>query len=86
MKDIVARHAVVGVTLVTLCACAMPASQPPPVRTYVLYPGHWQLVGSRYVWVKGDETLREVIAQTWVKGHYVWRDRDWVWVPGHYVW
>ena len=61
-----------------------PRNKAPAIHTFVLYPGHWQLVGARYAWVKGDETLREVSAQVYVQGHFVWRDHAWVWVPDHY--
>ena len=57
---------------------------PPPVSTFVLLPGHWQLEGARYVWVKGDDVLRPVVPRPFVQGHYAWHDRAWVWVPGHY--
>jgi len=57
---------------------------PPPVRTFVLLPGHWQLDGSTYVWVRGDETLRPVEPRRFVQGHWLWRDRVWMWVPDHY--
>ena len=85
MQHMSMRHAVAGTALaLMLSACAVPASQPPAIHTFVLYPGHWQLVGARYAWVKGDETLREVRAQVYVQGHFVWRDHAWVWLPDHY--
>ena len=65
-------------------ATPLPVSPAPPVSKFVLLPGHWQLDGYRYVWVKGDETLRPVEARRFAQGRYVWRDRAWVWVPDHF--
>jgi len=65
-------------------ATPLPVSPAPPVSKFVLLPGHWQLDGYRYVWVKGDETLRPVEARRFAQGRYVWRDRAWVRVPDHF--
>src|SRR5271165_6717125 len=72
-------------TLATTVATPLPPMSPaPPVSTFVLLPGHWQLDGSTYVWVRGDNALRPVEARRFVQGHWLWRDRVWVWVPDHY--
>ena len=65
-------------------ATPLPVSPAPAVSTFVLLPGHWQLDGYRYGWVKGDETLRPSEPRRFVQGRYVWRDRAWVWVPDHF--
>jgi hypothetical protein len=61
-----------------------PGPPPPRPHTFAMLPGHWQLDGATYVWVKGDDTLRPVEPHPFVQGHYAWRDRAWVWVPDHY--
>lgn len=61
-----------------------PPPPPPPNATFVLLPGHWQLDGATYVWVKGDDALRPTAPRAFVQGRYVWRNRAWVWVPDHY--
>ena len=55
-----------------------------PMFTYALVPGHWQLDGTRYVWVPPDETPRPVQYWGWVGGEYVWRGGAWVWVSARY--
>ena len=61
----------------------LPPPDPPQV-TYALLPGHWQLEGTRYVWVPPETALRRAEARPLVEGRYVWRDGEWHWVPAHY--
>jgi hypothetical protein len=56
----------------------------PPVVTYALLPGHWQLQGAQYVWVLPDTVPRPVVSGRLVQGHYVWRAGEWIWVPAHF--
>ncbi|MEO8714331.1 MAG: hypothetical protein ABI369_04900 [Acetobacteraceae bacterium] len=58
--------------------------QPPPV-TYAQLPGHWQLDGPRYVWIRPDRTPRRVVERAVVPNQYAWRDGRWVFVPQHHV-
>jgi hypothetical protein len=63
---------------------APPPPPVPPLLTYTLLPGHWQLHGATYVWVPPETRLRRVEDRPFVQGRYVWRDGSWVWMPGHY--
>ena len=61
----------------------LPPPSPPSV-TYALLPGHWQLEGTRYVWVPPETALRRVEARPLVDGRYVWLDGEWHWMAAHY--
>lgn len=61
-----------------------PPAAGPPVVTYALLPGHWQLQGAQYVWVPADTVPRPVVSGRLVQGHYVWRAGEWIWVPAHF--
>jgi WXXGXW repeat (2 copies) len=56
----------------------------PPIATYALLPGHWQLQGAEYVWVLPETVPRPVAYWRFVQGRYVWRGSEWIWVPAHY--
>ena len=56
----------------------------PPIATYALLPGHWQLQGAEYVWVPAETVPRPVAYWRFVPGRYVWRGSEWIWVPAHY--
>lgn len=63
-----------------------PVGPPPsPPVTYAMLPGHWQLRGSRYVWIPPDRRPRRVVDRAVVPNQYVWiwRDGQWVFVPQH---
>ncbi len=60
-----------------------PPAAGPPVVTYALLPGHWQLQGAQYVWVPADTVPRPVVSGRLVQGHHV-RAGEWVWVPAHF--
>jgi hypothetical protein len=59
---------------------AQPAASP-PVVTYALLPGHWQLQGAQYVWVLPETVPRPVMYERLVQGHYVWRAGEWSGCP-----
>jgi len=61
-----------------------PPPLPPPV-TRALLPGHWQLDGALYVWVKPETRLRVVQERALILGQNVWNDGSWVFVPAHYA-
>jgi hypothetical protein len=55
-----------------------------PMITKALLPGHWQLTGSQYHWVPPDTSYRTVETESFIPGHYEYREGAWVWVAGHY--
>ena len=61
-----------------------PPAAGPPIVTYALLPGHWQLQGAQYVWVPPETVPRPVVSGRLVQGHYVWRAGEWIWVPAHF--
>ena len=65
------------------CPPTQPASAP-PIATYALLPGRWQLQGAEYVWVPPETVPRPVAYRRFVQGRYVWRGSEWIWVPAHY--
>ena len=58
---------------------------PPPPVTRALLPGHWQLDGARYVWVKPETRLRVVQERPLILGQNMWKNGSWVFVPAHYA-
>ena len=62
-----------------------PLPPPPPPVTRALLPGHWQLEGAHYVWVKPETRLRVVQERPLILGQNVWKDGRWVFVPTHYA-
>jgi hypothetical protein len=83
------EDALAAATLSTVIPSPPPAAptQPaaaPPIATYVLLPGHWQLQGAEYVWVPPETVPRPVAYWRFVQGRYVWRGSEWIWVPAHY--
>jgi hypothetical protein len=62
-----------------------PPPQQEPSVTYALLPGHWHLVGARYVWIPPATVLRRVEDRPIVGGVNVWRDGHWTFVPQHYA-
>jgi hypothetical protein len=79
MKAILAALAIVTVASSAVLAQPLPIPElrveigpppPPPGPAYVLEPGHWQWVGTRYVWVGR---------------HWIRRRPDYVhFIPGHW--
>jgi hypothetical protein len=61
------------------------AVTPAPSVTYALLPGHWQLKGARYVWIRPETAPRLVVARRLVPHQNVWEDGHWVYVPSHYA-
>ncbi|MBD5654372.1 MAG: YXWGXW repeat-containing protein [Candidatus Eremiobacteraeota bacterium] len=67
---------------------------PPPARVEVIpaapganyfwRPGHWDYVGSRYVWVGGAYIVRPRAGAVWIPGHLVQGPRRTFWVEGHW--
>jgi hypothetical protein len=87
----VIEDALAAVTLSTQVVIPSPPpaapTQPapaPPIVTYALLPGHWQLQGAEYVWVPPETVPRPVAYWRFVQGRYVWRGSEWIWVPAHY--
>jgi hypothetical protein len=74
---------IVSAPVVVASPPSPPPPEPPPV-TYALLPGHWQLRGANYVWVRPETTQRRIEERPYVQGRYVWRDGAWVWVPDYY--
>ena len=66
-------------------ATVVVAPAPPPPVTRALLPGHWQLNGALYVWVKPETRLRVVQERALILGQNVWTDGSWVFVPAHYA-
>ena len=58
---------------------------PPPPVTRALLPGHWQLDGARYVWVKPETRLRVVQERALILGQNVWKNGRWVFLSAHYA-
>ena len=58
---------------------------PPPPVTRALLPGHWQLDGARYVWVKPETRLRVVQERPLILGQNVWKNGRWVFLSAHYA-
>ena len=56
-----------------------------PMVTKALLPGHWQLTGWQYHWVRPDTNYRTVQTNPFIPGHYEYRGGAWIWVAGHYA-